>query len=69
MGSGCLVCAQLQRENEELREQNKMLANALRGEVSSPHNTQLILGAALSGGDAMGLAKRLAVPKKGKVKE
>lgn len=57
----CHKCERLSAENEELRGRVAILTDALAGQVSKPHsNTDLIVGAALSGGDAMGLARRLS---------
>ena len=55
----CRNCAELREENKRLRELNEKLSNSLSGEIARPHNTEMILGAALSGGDALGLAKQL----------
>lgn len=50
----------LRKENAELRDLNGKLDKALSGYVSqSLSNTDAIMGAVLSGGDVMGLAKRL----------
>jgi len=57
--STCPRCAELHEEIEKLKEQNSKLSDALVGTLRRS-NTDLILGAALSGGDALELAKRLA---------
>jgi len=57
----CKRCLELENEVADLKRRNTELAGALRGQVSRLHsNTDLILGAALSGGDHMALAKELA---------
>ena len=56
----CKRCLELEKEVADLRRQNTELADALRGQVSRHSNTDLILGAALSGGDHIALAKELA---------
>jgi hypothetical protein len=53
--------ADLRLENQQLKEMNTKLGDALSGQVSKRHsNTDLIMGALFSGGDVMGLAKTLA---------
>jgi hypothetical protein len=51
------------RENEDLRKRNTDLANALAAQPTLPA-TALIVGAAISGGDARKLAKALAKNKR-----
>lgn len=55
----CDVCARLAQKVSDLEAQNKLLSDALRGQLSRPSNTDMILGAALSGGDALKLAETL----------
>lgn len=55
----------LRKQNEALRKQNAELADALQGYNSRPFsNTDVILGAALSGGDPIALAQRLDASQK-----
>lgn len=49
----------LEEENAALRKQCGEMASLLAGGVRTP-NTDMIMGAMLSGGDVMGLAKKLA---------
>ncbi len=56
----CKRCLDLERQVSDLRALNTRLADALRSQVSRPSNTDMILGAALSGGDPIALAKELA---------
>ena len=50
---------QLEHENGELRRLNATMAGALANGPRTP-NTDMIMGAMLSGGDVMKLAKELA---------
>jgi len=50
---------QLEQENKELRQQNASLAAVLADGPRTP-NTDMVMGAMLSGGDVMKLAKDLA---------
>ena len=59
----CPTCWRLMRENEDLRKRNTDLANALAAQPTLPA-TALIVGAAISGGDARKLAKALAKNKR-----
>lgn len=56
----CEGCSSLLKRVAELEALNDRLAVALRGEVSRPSNTDMILGAALSGGDVVKLAETLS---------
>jgi len=58
----CPRCLALLQEIEELKARNAKLADALAGTVRHS-NTDLILGAVLSGGDPMALAKKLVEKK------
>lgn len=52
----------LEAENADLRKRCGEMASLLAGGVRTA-NTDMIMGAVLSGGDVMALAKRLAEPK------
>lgn len=52
----------LEAENAELRKRCAELASLITGDVRTP-NTDMIMGAVLSGGDVMALAKKLAESK------
>lgn len=62
----CWNCEALREEIEELKKRNAELANALTAKVSGPSNTDLIMGAVLSGGDPLALAKDLVENQKKK---
>ncbi len=55
----CQNCERLRAENSALRKQNEELSSALFGQLGHS-NTDLILGAALSGGDPIAIAKKLS---------
>lgn len=56
----CPNCVELEKKIAELKSENAKMSNALAGHVSRRSNTDMIMGAALSGGDALALAKTLA---------
>lgn len=60
----CWNCEALREEIEELKKRNAELANTLAARVSGPSNTDLIMGAVLSGGDPLALAKDLVKKQK-----
>ena len=56
----CANCEEQRKEIVELKRLNAELSSALGIQVSRRSNTDMIMGAALSGGDALALAKSLA---------
>jgi len=52
----------IRRLQDEIRSLRERLANYGRMAMNTPPNTAMLLGAALSGGDALALAKKLDKP-------
>ncbi len=61
MLNSCFRCPELEAENKILKETSQKASDALRIAAWRPHSyTDMILGAALSGGDYLSLARDLA---------